>query len=513
MRRKRGNAKHRLLVFIVAYNAEKTIQWVLKRIPSELSLDFDLEILVIDDKSSDCTFKESQAFALENKQKFKITVLFNEKNQGYGGNQKIGYHYAIKNDFDFVVLVHGDGQYAPEEIPRLVAPLAEGHADAVFGSRMMEPKAALKGGMPLYKFVGNKILTTIQNKLLNTQLSEFHSGYRLYSVNALRKIPFPLNSNDFHFDTEIIIQLLFSGKKIKELKIPTYYGDEICHVNGLGYAYQVVKTSFTASMQKYSLLYDRKFDCSFAQDTYKPKFDYASPHSIALEKVRANSYVLDVGCAGGYIAEKLNKEKNCKIFGIDSQEIKQCSFFEGFLCFDIDHGLPAKTPKTFNEVLLLDILEHLSSPENFLYQLREHFKYRDNVTIHASTGNIAFFVTRILHMFGLFNYGKRGILDLTHKRLFTKQTFVNLFEQNGFRVKQIIGVPGPWQMLFGSGLMGKGLTNFNLWLCKLLPNIFSYQFFLTVEPCPHLDQLLKNAQTASKKKKLSVNTNKPSRSS
>ena len=113
---------------------------------------------------------------------FKITVLYNPVNQGYGGNQKIGYHYAIERGFDFVALLHGDGQYAPEFLPALIEPLLKGEADAVFGSRMMNKRDALKGGMPLYKFVGNRILTSIQNRVLGANLTEFHSGYRVYSV-------------------------------------------------------------------------------------------------------------------------------------------------------------------------------------------------------------------------------------------------------------------------------------------------------------------------------------------
>ena len=134
-------------------------------------------------------------------------MLRNEINQGYGGNQKVGYAFAIERGFDFVVLLHGDGQYAPEELPKLLAPLRDGRADAVLGSRMMTTFGALRGGMPLYKYVGNRVLTALQNRLLRANLSEFHSGYRAYSVRALRDLRFRLNSNDFHFDTEIIVQL------------------------------------------------------------------------------------------------------------------------------------------------------------------------------------------------------------------------------------------------------------------------------------------------------------------
>jgi glycosyltransferase involved in cell wall biosynthesis len=120
---------------------------------------------------------------------FKVSVLYNPVNQGYGGNQKTGYHYAIEKDFDFVALLHGDGQYAPEVLGQLVEPLRRGEVDAVFGSRMLVPRDALKGGMPPYKYIGNRILTAVQNKLLGTRLSEFHSGYRVYAVSALRAIP------------------------------------------------------------------------------------------------------------------------------------------------------------------------------------------------------------------------------------------------------------------------------------------------------------------------------------
>jgi hypothetical protein len=155
----------------------------------------------------------------------------------------------------------------------------------------------LRGGMPLYKFVGNRILSGFQNRMLGASLSEFHSGYRVYSVAALRKVPFPLNTNDFHFDTEIIIQFMLGGMRIKELPIPTYYGDEICRVNGVKYAWDVTKAVMVARSQQLGLFYDRRFDCAPAATEnaqYEPKLDYASPHTAALELVPAGARVLGV---------------------------------------------------------------------------------------------------------------------------------------------------------------------------------------------------------------------------
>ena len=262
--------KSKLLIFIVAYNHEKTIESVIKRIPKKLTNLYDLEILIIDDASSDKTFEISKKIQRnQKKNNLKVKVFYNPINQSYGGNQKIGYHYSIKKKFDFVVLLHGDGQYAPEELPKLLNGLQNDKLDVVIGSRMIKKKNALKGGMPLYKLIGNIILTKIQNFLLNTNLAEFHSGYRIYSVKSLKLIPFHLNTNDFHFDTEILIQLFLINSKIKEISIPTFYGDEICHVNGMKYAFNIIKTTLIASLQNNV---DLKFSKKYIKNNQIRKF-------------------------------------------------------------------------------------------------------------------------------------------------------------------------------------------------------------------------------------------------
>ncbi len=252
-------AGKRLLIFVVAYNAETTIEKVLGEFQPRSRR---VECGGIDHRRFLAGQNFSRLASAVNCEStgFKITVLRTPVNQGYGGNQKLGYRYAIDHGFDFVALVHGDGQYAPEKLPALLAPLIRGEADAVFGSRMIDKRAARAGGMPLYKWLGNQILTNFQNRMLGTRLSEFHSGYRLYSTAALAQIPFEKNTNDFHFDTEIIIQLVLKNLRIAELPIPTYYGDEICHVNGLKYAWDVCRTMLRAKFHQANLLFDRKFD-------------------------------------------------------------------------------------------------------------------------------------------------------------------------------------------------------------------------------------------------------------
>src|SRR5881275_3176371 len=304
----------RVLIFIVAYNAARTIEEVLNRIPSSLHSSA-VEVLIIDDSSADDTFVEGLRFQHQ-RPPFQITVLRTSENQGYGGNQKLGYRYAIDHGFDVVALLHGDGQYAPEKLPELLDPLLRGEADAVFGSRMIDKRAARNGGMPLYKWIGNQILTGFQNRMLWTELSEFHSGYRLYSTAALAQIPFEKNTNDFHFDTEIIIQLVLKKFRISELPIPTYYGDEICHVNGLKYAWDVFKTMLRARFHEMNLLFDRKFDVLPPEENYDLKLGYASSHTAAIEAARPGNRLLDIGCGQGLVAREL-AAKGCHVTGMD----------------------------------------------------------------------------------------------------------------------------------------------------------------------------------------------------
>ena len=231
----------RIGIFVIAYNARSTLAQVLERIPDDILGKVE-EIFIIDDCSPDNTYAVGQAYT--GKAASKVTVHRNPVNLMYGGNQKRGYDYAIKRGLDIVVLLHADGQYAPEVMHRLLQPLEDGRAELVMGSRMLEPGAARRGNMPLYKYVGNKILTTLQNRMLGTRFSEFHSGYRAYSCQALNGMDLPTLTNNWHFDTQIILEFLRRRYRIVEVPIPTYYGDEICYVNGIPYAFHCLTTTF-----------------------------------------------------------------------------------------------------------------------------------------------------------------------------------------------------------------------------------------------------------------------------
>lgn len=493
--------KKRVLIFVVAYDAERTIEKVVARIPASL-VQHDTEILIIDDCSRDQTFARARAAQLNNGSGLPVTVLFNPVSQGYGGNQKIGFHYAIENGFDIVALIHGDGQYAPESLPELLQPLLDGQADAVLGSRMMTRFGALKDGMPLYKFAGNRLLTWIQNRVLHASLTEFHSGYRLYSVRALAVLPFERNTNDYHFDTEILIQFLRAGLRLKEMPIPVYYGDEIRKVKGLKYVLNVLRSTLLSRAQDYSILYERKFDVSRPTENnafYRPKFHFESPHSLALQRVRPGSSVADIGCAGGYVAQAL-KQKQCRVTGIDQFPADQDANLDEFIRCDLDGGEFPVDAGRFDYVLLLDIVEHLRSPERLLDALRQARRTGSDLTVIFSTGNIAFLVTRLGLSLGWFNYGVRGILDLTHARLFTFRTARSLFEQSGYLIEEVRGVPAPFPLAVGDNALARLLLFLNRLMIRISKSLFAYQIFMVCKPTPSMEWLLEKAHEASREK-------------
>jgi len=481
----------RLLIFIVAYNAESTIEKVLTRIPKSLHSD-QVEVLIIDDSSKDETFRNGLRYQ-QRQSDFKITVLRTPVNQGYGGNQKLGYRYAIDHGFDIVALIHGDGQYAPEELPFLLDPLLRNEADAVFGSRMINKQAARRGGMPLYKWIGNQALTALQNAILKTRLSEFHSGYRLYSTTALAQIPFEKNTSDFHFDTEIIIQFVLKKFRITELPIPTFYGDEICHVNGLRYAWNIFRSTIKARLCGIHLFYDRRFDVEAAPVAHSDKLGFPSSQTFAVRACIPGRYVLQLGIGHGNVAAELGK-KLCHVTAIDfaASELSEPRTVPPFAS---QPTAPADISR-YDQILLMDLIEHVHDPENFMDELRRKaMGRRPEVIITAA--NVAFFVTRIMLALGQFNYSRKGILGLGHRRLFTFKSLRSLLEQAGYKVLEEQGVPAPFPLALGQNRWSRTLLGINRVLLLISRRLFAYQICIRAQPLPDARHLLKETISSS----------------
>jgi glycosyltransferase involved in cell wall biosynthesis len=204
----------KVIVVMPAYNAALTLPETQAMIPpGHVS-----KVIVVDDHSRDETVPVAEGLGVD--------VIAHPHNVGYGGNQKTCYMAALREGADVVVMLHPDGQYDPAILPAMVEPIANGEADMTLGSRFLQPGGPKAGGMPLYKIIANRFLTTVENYILGTHFSELHTGYRAYSRNFLETVPFLRNSNDFVFDTQIIAQSVAFEMRVKEVPVQTKYFEE-----------------------------------------------------------------------------------------------------------------------------------------------------------------------------------------------------------------------------------------------------------------------------------------------
>ncbi|HSP28210.1 MAG TPA: bifunctional glycosyltransferase/class I SAM-dependent methyltransferase, partial [Ilumatobacteraceae bacterium] len=455
----------------------------LDRIPEDF-FDRVAEVFVCDDASQDDTYGVGLAYQ-ERSGHRPIKVIKHPVNLGYGGNQKYGYRWAIDEGLDIVVLLHADGQYAPECLPDMVAPIVSGEADAVFGSRMMESGAAIDGGMPRYKYVGNRILSTWQNTMAGIRLTEWHSGYRAYSVRALEALPFHENSDGFDFDTEIIVQLIESGARIAEIPIPTYYGDEICHVNGLEYAWDVSKLVGRYRLHKMGF---GSGELAFSSEPYELKPGPGSSHGRLLNWLanRDPAKVLDLGCADGALGQRI-RALGHHVTGVDVERFEGVEDrLDGFIQADLEHGIPDSVGSGYDIVLCADVIEHVRDPRQLLHDAGRLVAAGGSVI--ASVPNFGHWYPRTRTALGLFDYDRRGILDSTHIRFFTRRSFEHLIDDAGLVVlrREATGLP------FDVAKRGSGddaesakvgvLGTVDKLSVKLRPQLFGYQFLYELKP-------------------------------
>jgi glycosyltransferase involved in cell wall biosynthesis len=209
----------KIAIVLPAYNAEKTLEITFNEIP------FDIvdEVILVDDKSRDNTIKKGKELGIKH-------IVVHDVNKGYGGNQKSCYNKALELGADIVVMLHPDYQYTPKLIHSMCYLIANDLYEVVLGSRILG-KGALKGGMPIYKYIANRLLTLSQNVLMNQKLSEYHTGYRAFSAKVLRSINYNINSDDFVFDNQMVAQIFYAGFEIAEITCPTKYFDDASSIN------------------------------------------------------------------------------------------------------------------------------------------------------------------------------------------------------------------------------------------------------------------------------------------
>ena len=474
-------------IFVIAFNAESHLENTLDRIPQDLWPQLD-RVYIIDDCSTDDTVH----LALRLKDKFdKLEVIRNKVNRRYGGNQKNGYQYAIDHDLDIVALLHADGQYAPEHLPNILQPLIDDQAEVVLGSRMINRQDALKGGMPKYKYYGNIFLTKLQNMLCGTDLAEFHTGYRAYATKFLKSVPFWENTDEWHFDTEILLQAKASEARILELPIPTYYGDEICHVNGIAYAMNCISTALRFALFRSGIIYNRIFDVNIKGRKYFSKFDdpYSS-HSLIYKFLETKNIkelsILELGVGDASLTERLHQDDakvDCIELDPESAQLAE-PFAQKVSTANVEQLFPSHIEKGYDMVIAADILEHLVDPESVLSGLKA-WTVKDGELI-VSLPNVVNIYVRLSILLGRFRYHRKGILDATHLHFYTSKSARRLLEKTGWVVDrhEVTAIPAgiifpflrktPFRFLhtalYGCTRLFKGLLGYQLLFYCRNPN-------------------------------------------
>lgn len=476
-----GNKFPKFGILVLSYNAANHIGMTLSRIDERLR-EIVEEIFIFDDNSPDNTFDIAKQIAETSPWKDKLSVYKNPRNLRYGGNQKVGYQYAIERELDYVIMLHGDGQYAPEYIVDLMLPAVEENYDVVFASRMMRKKDAIKGGMPLYKFLGNQVLTRFENLILGTKLTEFHSGYRMYSTSILKKLPLKANTDDFHFDTEIIIQCRHLGTPIKEVPIQTFYGDEECNVNGFQYAWDVCKAVILYRfhqlhlIRKGSYIVNREF-------IYQRKLSPFGSHEMMIQMVdKGAEKILLIGDSDGLLYESL-KEKAKNICVVDYKDQSEIQIpTDSYKQIDLDNLKDLSFGREFDYVILSDLLPRVLNPQGLLTDVKRFLKPEGDLIV--SVPNIAIWIYRLSLAIGRFNYATRGPLDRTNIRFFTKFSIQQCLINSGYIVETFKPTGLPFEIVFsssGKSRFLKVLDGIYYLFAKFWHKLFAYQFVVAAK--------------------------------
>jgi SAM-dependent methyltransferase len=370
-------------------------------------------------------------------------------------------------------------------LPRLLARGADPPVAAVFGARP-RPRQEPRGPMSLPRRLGNKVVSAIQARLLRSPVTDYHSGYRAYRTAALARLPFRHNGEGLQFDTEVAIQLQWKGERVVEVPVAAHSGGQLRGLQCVRYALQSIATVLRAGANRIYLVYHPKFDLEDRTD-YAFKEAPTSVHQAVLRRRwPLETAVLEMGAGHGRVAAALHA-RGLRVVAVDHQKPDQ-SFPFLYLEHDLDRPFAATVKQQLGGavdcVVALDVIEHLGRPEAGLQEIREVLVPGGRLL--ASTGNIAFWPLRLMLLLGQFNYGKKGILDRTHTRLFSVRSFCRTIEGEGFRVRSVRGFGPPIEDMVGRSAPLRALDRLASWLARVWPSLFAYQFLVEADVGPRL---------------------------
>lgn len=479
----------KFLLGVYLHNNEAIAKQLIERLNKAFSKLPSLDFCLIDDGSSDCTTQYIEEY-LPKKAGSRYRFIHNTNFYGYGGTQKLLFRFGISARYDACTMIPGN--LIEEQLQSLLHLLK---------TYEKYPTDILVGVSDLraYRSPLMALISRMQSTLAGQRILGWRSPFKVFKTKTIARTAYELNTNNAYFDTELILQILDLRGSIKEIADSQYRNQSNSAFTVFRDSLRALKATLKYRLQQFNLFYDFRYSpeqvhsfdgSSFdKQELYTEKLNSNSPHSLVskdAQLVAERSAVLDIGCATGYVANQLILHKRCRVTGIDM--IPESALITSSLTYrriNLEQEQAALNEilekQQFDVVLLLDIVEHLSMPELFLLNLNRHISHHPPKFI-VSTGNVAFIAIRLMLLLGFFNYGKRGILDITHKRLFSLRTFRNIMEQTGFIVIAQHFFPLPFQALGFPKRLAQFLERINMALIRASPSLFAYQILLVANP-------------------------------
>jgi SAM-dependent methyltransferase len=473
----RGDKFPRIVVAVTGYEGIDALADILRRIPAAV-LSLIEEIAVFDVFGEEGARQGPEELG-ENPAWEKVRYCLIPRKYSYGENLKNCFDYAIAKNFEYVLILRGDGTYDPACIPQFLVSALTSQCPVVIGDRMEPSEACQPKASGTWRLAANRLLSALEESILGMRLRDYHCGFRLLSTEILGRIPYSLNAGDYLFDLQLLIQIRCLGVPVCTVPVPAFHDMTMKPGTLVHYAYRSLGIALAYRMHQLHLVRRAAYFVDLGEH-YTLKRNRYSSHMQILDSVQRGSTVLDIGCGRSLLAEEYAR-RDITVVGVDSLPPERVSpFVDAYIQHDLELPLELPYGRVFDYVILSDVIEHIINRDALMETLRKHLKPHGRLV--ASTGNIAIWFYRLSLLLGRFEYGPRGILDRTHVHLFTLDSFGRFFRQRGYRLLDVKFTPIPFELVFsstGRSTVVEALTHWYHQLARIWPRMFAYQIIVS----------------------------------
>jgi len=473
-----GDAMPRIALFLFDCSDTEALQRILDRIPQPVS-EWLAEIVIMQERSA--SRQRPVPRDLPGSWPANLQVHRLPRDSGFGGARKAAFEYALLKRFDHVIMMRSDGLHPPEALPALIHPILLDPVQMVFAYRLLRLHRAPGSWKLIPNSIAHTLATGFQNRLLGLRLRDYHSGYRLYAMQAIARIPFQLDADDCRFDMQIVIQCRVLGVPIAEVPVGPVWREYPTNSAGLT---EVLRACRCAVDYRLHQLHAFRLGQYFVDEDvrYTLKCSATGSHMQIVGAIAPGSSVLDLGCSQGLLARPL-REKDVRVTGVDiAPPERLAAELEAYYQRDLERPLELPVAREFDYVVVSDVIEHLRNRTQLLREARRFLKEGGRLII--STPNVALWFYRLSLFVGRFEYGPRGVLDETHLHLFTRATFRREVEKAGFFVLKERVTALPFEIVFestGRSRLIRSLSRIYHALARLWPAMFAYQHIIEAE--------------------------------